>query len=118
MGVQGYQNERQGDNWMDLPAWVTDELRVRGIKQKTLGDEMGWSDSKTSKVLGGSLRLRADELLQIIAFFEYRLPSYLGGKSEEVEGDTAIGKLASKLDEEQQQALLVYLKLLPQRKDR
>ncbi len=68
-----------------ITAWIRAELRDRGLRDKDLGDFMGWNDVMTSKVLAGCRRLRAEEFLDVLRFFG--IPSPIeGGTSPEARG--------------------------------
>lgn len=87
--------------------WLRSELRARGLKNKALGDHLGWDDSVTSKVMKGSRQITAPELLRALAFLGYSTPLD--------EQSTALQRIvivASKVDEKQRLALAEYLEKL------
>lgn len=88
-------------------------MRARGLRAKDLGEKMGWSESLTSKILGRQMELKADELLKLMELFGYPLPPVEGAEESDAQ---VIARIAAGLDEDSRRALVVYLKLLPQKK--
>lgn len=100
---------------MDLVEWVRAELEARGMKHKAYGDHMEWSSSALSRFMNHQKELSAGELMKTIRFLGFPLPEYLGGEKPAETDASAFSRLAEDLDEEQLQALLVYMKLLPKK---
>lgn len=102
---------------MDLASWLRVQMTTRRIKNKQLGEHMGWDSGSTTRKLSGERPLSAEELFRITEFLGYDLPAFLKGEAPRTQAatPTAISDLAEGIDEAQQQALLVYLKLLPKK---
>lgn len=88
---------------MTAIEWVAAELRARGMRDRDLGDAMGWSSGQTSKILAGTRELKADELISILSWLG--VPSPIGEDSREA---AAARHLAS-LRPSQTEALLALL---------
>jgi transcriptional regulator with XRE-family HTH domain len=93
----------------DARSWLVAEMQARGLRQVDLGRILGLDQSTTSKVFGGSRRLTGDELVQVMRWFGYDMPSRSDGVRAEIE---EIIELAKRLDPRERRALRVYLEAL------
>lgn len=88
--------------------WISEQMKARGVTQKEVGEAIGLSEGKMSKVMNGHRKLSAAEADGIRRFFGYPLPDDLppGAPERKVLDGLSV------LDEHQKLALALYLEAL------